>query len=118
MLWAAIRPSDAIDAVVRDYIRPGQQALVGLVGVILPPAAPVAAEMVARSILAQILHERVFQPFIERLEGRAAADRIGLVAEHILRFSLQGMGCDARFVERALTAAARERGAATTTEGR
>jgi AcrR family transcriptional regulator len=91
MLWEAIRPSSALDDVMRDYIRPGHERLVAVVAALLPPGSDLDPRLCARSVLGQILHESVFRTFIERLEQD---DPIGAdaAAAHIIDFSLRAMG--------------------------
>lgn len=104
MLWEAVQPTEAIDSVVRDFITPGHESLLALIRPLLPEGESDAL-LHARSLLAQLLHYRVFRPFIERLPGDADtppaldADRI---ARHITSYSLRAMGHDKNFIDDAL----------------
>ena len=104
MLWEAVQPSEAIDAVVRDYIEPSHAALLALVRALLPADDRDRARLCARSVLGQLLHYRVFGPFIERLDARGddPQQTAGEKAEHVLRFSLRAMGHDDAFIDRVL----------------
>ena len=104
MHWEAVRPSEAIDAVVHDYIKPSHDHLVALVGKLLGEGNEQDARLCARSILAQVLHYKMFGAFIERLEAEdeRAKTTIEQAAEHIVRFSLRAMGLDDAFIDRVL----------------
>ncbi len=114
MLWEAVQPSDAIDAVVTDFIRPGHEALRELIRPLLAADDRPRAGLFARSILGQVLHYGVFRPFIERLresQGDAARDPRAEAEEatgHVARFSLRAMGHDDDFVDRVLAASAED----------
>ena len=103
----ALMPSEAIDAVVKDYIVPNNKLLVDLLRVLKPDADELQIEQFVSSFLGQILHIRIFRPFIERLRGVELAESRSLdrIAHHIAEFSLRGMGFDDAFIAQAFEAA-------------
>ncbi len=111
ILHEAAEPSEAIDSVVRDFIQPHEDRIVAALRVLKPDASRQELSFFAQSILGQILHYRVFRPVLERmaigdLSNRA---RIRSIADHIARFSLAGLGCPPRVIDRALAAANNDR---------
>jgi hypothetical protein len=99
MLREAAEPSEAIDAVVRDFIQPHQRMLMNVLSAAagadnqsLTPAELAAS---ATSVIGQILHYRIFRPFLDRMPQTAAnAHDLDYLARHIARFSLRGIGFD------------------------
>ncbi len=59
--------------------------------------------------MGQILHYRDLKPVLERMAVGDLTDRrkIRSIADHIARFSLQGLGCPPDFVEHAVSGAAK-----------
>jgi hypothetical protein len=108
LLWEAVRPSEAIDAVVHDYVEPAHRALVAVVRRLLPADEADHAPLHARSVLGQILHYRVFRPFIDRLATRPDGGGLDAAeaAAHVTRTALRAMRCSERFIEGALARAA------------
>jgi hypothetical protein len=111
MMWEAIQPSEAIDAVVDSFVRPRQDLLVRLVTHLLPESDKRDAIWCARSILGQILLYHSFRHFIERLPGSDDVKKTGSpdpekAVMHIVRFSLRAMGHDDRDINLALERAA------------
>lgn len=104
MLREAMRPSEAIDAVVSRFTRPHQELVVGVIDVVRPGLEPRSLELAAHSVLAQVLHFMIQRAFLERQSEIRLADPRDLreVADHIARFSLRGLGCADSFVQRAL----------------
>ena len=90
-----IDPSPAFEHVIEGFIRPHLEYLHGLVREILGPEADEQeVRYSARSIVAQCAFYHHARPVIEHLapgEPRDAAAIRGL-AEHITRFSLEGLG--------------------------
>jgi AcrR family transcriptional regulator len=105
MQWEAIYPSEAIDDVVKDFIKPEHDALVNVVACVLecPPDDP-TAHFAARSVLGQVLHYGVFREFIDRLERPRGCVGIDVddAADHVVRFSLRAMGFDDATIDAAL----------------
>lgn len=105
VIQAATEGGDATELVAREFIRPNHERLVSLIGVLSPGADARTRSRCAQSVIAQLVHQRLFRGFIVRLtprqgEGNAALDRI---ADEMTAFSLRGMGC-AELVEGALGA--------------
>ena len=107
ILHEAAEPSEAIDSVVRDFIRPHESMLVETLSVLAPEAQRRTLALHAQSIMGQMLHYRVFRPFMERMAvgdlSRPATVR--RIADHIARVSLRGLGLSEARIERALTEA-------------
>ena len=92
----AAQPSEAVDAVLGNFIRPNQQRLTEVIAILRPGASPEELRLFAESLMGQILHYRMFREFLGRmwkvdLSSEAALAR---VAEHIARFTLAAIGCD------------------------
>lgn len=106
MVREATEPSEAIDAVVRDFIRPHRDMLMQVISVLRPEMSADKLAMSAQSVLAQVLHYRVFRGFVERLDAAAMTDPSYAreKADHIARFSLAALGCDSKLIERAIEA--------------
>jgi len=102
-----VQPSEAIDAVVDQYIRPNQTMLVDLLRNIKPDADDLDLARDAQCILGQIVHYRVFRAIIEKLRGHTLSQpqRLDELAAHLTQFSLRGLGCDDPFINRALAEA-------------
>jgi TetR/AcrR family transcriptional regulator, regulator of cefoperazone and chloramphenicol sensitivity len=108
MLREATEPSEAIDAVVRDFIEPHQRMLMDVIDAAAAPHTLDQRHLAAAatSVLGQILHYRVFRPFLQRLPQCAAhADDIDFLVRHIARFSLRGVGVQEAAIERIISAA-------------
>jgi len=101
MMWEAVRPSEAIDSVVQDYVLPSHEALLGVVGRIVPDSERAGARLHVFSVIGQLLHYFFCRSFIERLEakGRGVPIDADEAARHITMFSLRAMGCDDAFIE-------------------
>lgn len=111
MMWEAVQPSEAIDAVISNFIRPRHDLLVRLVTRLLPPERSGEAIWCARSVLGQILLYHSFRHFVERLPSPADGENPAPVnpeeaGAHIVRFSLRAMGFDESAIDRALQEAA------------
>lgn len=109
ILREAAEPDEAIDSVVRDFIQPHESMLVGVVAVLRPDADRRELSLLAQSILGQMLHYRVFRPFLERMATGGLRDEAAVdgIASHVARFSLRSLGCPARMIERAFQDAGR-----------
>lgn len=107
MIREALQPSEAIDAVVHESIVPNNVKLIGLLAVLCPEASRSELEHLSGCVLGQVLHIRVFRPFVERLRNVDLSEPQGLngIARHIATFSLRGLGRDEMFISNALQAA-------------
>jgi AcrR family transcriptional regulator len=107
ILHEAAEPTEAIDSVVQDFIEPHERKLIGVIRVLVPDAERRALSLFAQSIMGQILHFRVFKPVLERMAvgDLSNPERIQRVADHIARFSLQGLGCPPDVVDQAVETA-------------
>jgi len=98
VMQSAIEPGETTDLVVREFIKPHHDRLCELVGALCPEAGPRERSRYAQSVMALLLHERMFRPFLDRLGGcpgsgdrtEASLDRL---ANELTDFSLCGMGC-------------------------
>jgi len=110
MIREALQPSEAIDAVVRDYMRPGSELLVGVLRALRPELDSSILQLHATSLMGQLIHYKVFRPFIERLRGIELNDRriAAECAEQVALFTLRGLGCDETLVERVMRRAEAE----------
>jgi AcrR family transcriptional regulator len=104
MLREAMRPGEACDLVVRDFVAPHEELVAGVVRVLAPGLSPEQELAHARSVLGQVLHYHVFRPFIERRSPSSVLTRedVGAIADHVARFSLGGLSCSPAFIEKAL----------------
>jgi len=104
LLREALHPSEAIEAVVRDYLQPRTRDLVGLIHVIMPDATPAELRRYSELLFGQLLYYRVFRPFIERLGNLDLSDpdTAGEIGERIAVFTLRGLGFGEEFITRAL----------------
>jgi AcrR family transcriptional regulator len=104
MLREALQPSEAIDAVVRDYLKPRTDDLISVIGAIMPDATGEELSSAAHAVLGQLMHFRIFRAFIERLSGVDFAEEAILraTARSVAVFSLRGLGCDEQMVRSAL----------------
>lgn len=115
MLREASEPSEAIDAIVNSFVMPHQERLIQTLSVLCPDARRETLALAAQSVIGQILHYRVFRPFLERIpdHGRWTPRRAERVAAHIARFSLLGLGCRPEQIRRWLPQPDRRRRPAT-----
>jgi TetR/AcrR family transcriptional regulator, regulator of cefoperazone and chloramphenicol sensitivity len=94
MMREMIQPTAACVEVVREYIRPMADILRGILGELLPKADPVKIYLTGFSIVGQCLFYKQNRPVAQLLVGddefaKLDADRI---AEHIIAFTLSGLG--------------------------
>lgn len=104
MLRESLQPSEAIDAVVRDYLKPRTDDLISVLRVLTPRAGEDELSRDVHLILGQLMHFRIFRPFIERLQRVDLADGTvtETIAQHAAAFSLRGLGCDEKMIAGAL----------------
>jgi AcrR family transcriptional regulator len=103
----ALTPSEAMDTIVDEFLTPNNELIVGALGRLVPDAERSHLEHLAAAVLGQLLHVRIFRPFVERLQGVDLSDAAELdeIAMHIAEFSLRGLGLNDLFIIEALQAA-------------
>ena len=108
-----LHPTEAIDAVVDDYLKPNELGLRRLLAVFLPEADELELGLHAHSLLGQVLHYCIYRPIVERLRGmpvRSAAphhagsppDLLGRITPHVTRVTLRSLGVDDLRIDAAL----------------
>jgi AcrR family transcriptional regulator len=103
MMRELAEPTEACAALVESYIRPSAQLLEEILRDPLnarpgqPPLNHATFYLHGFSVVAQCLFFKVQRPIAELLVGTAnyATYSVDVLAEHITRFSLRGMGLDA-----------------------
>jgi AcrR family transcriptional regulator len=89
------QPSAACTELVRDYIEPKSQILIGILEELLPPRTSRRQRfLTAFSIVGQVLFYSTHKPIITLLVGAEDYPRFDAdtVAEHITRFTLAALG--------------------------
>jgi len=95
MLREMAHPTEACAAVVEDYVRPMADGLRAILADLMGEEFPLEqVNLIGFSIVGQVLFYYVHQPMIRLLIGDAEYDKLNvkMLAEHITRFSLAGMG--------------------------
>lgn len=96
IMQAAMEPGDATDLVVREFIEPHHGRLARLVGVLCPASDEARRGRLAQSVMALLLHQRVFRPFLDRLGQRVGCEGgipLERLADELTSFVLRGLGC-------------------------
>jgi AcrR family transcriptional regulator len=91
MMREMVQPTDACVEVVRDYIRPMADVLVGILNEMLPPHVPHARRyLLGFSIVAQCLFYRTHRPIAALLMGEEEFNRLDLdvLSQHVAAVSL------------------------------
>jgi len=105
MLREAMQPSEALDDVLHHFIEPREKAIENAVRAARPELKPKEARLCARSLMAQILHQHLFRTFFEGLRGRPANTRdVRAITDHVIRFTLRGIGLRESQIDKALGA--------------
>lgn len=105
MLREAMQPSEALDDVLHHFVEPREKALENAIRAARPELKPKEARLCARSLFGQILHQHLFRTFFEGLRGRVANARdVRAITDHVIRFSLRGIGLTDRQIGKALEA--------------
>jgi len=114
ILREAAQPSEAIDSIMENFIRPNEALLVQTLALLAPQSSRSQLSLYAQSVLGQMLHYRTFRPFLERMAigDLSNPQTIAAVAEHITRFSLQALGVTPDIIEQAIAAARADRSVA------
>jgi TetR/AcrR family transcriptional regulator, regulator of cefoperazone and chloramphenicol sensitivity len=86
-----VDPTGALDAIVREDIRPMSEQLMAMMGELLGPGADEGTKrLCANSVVSQAVFYHHCRPVVERIAPELKFDRAGIEAltEHITRFSL------------------------------
>jgi len=104
MVRESLQPSEAIDAVVRDYLKLRTEDLIAVLRVLVPDASDHRLSHLVHLLLGQMMHFRIFRPFIERLNQIDLADETITreIARQVAVFSLRGLECDEMMIKDAL----------------
>ena len=104
MVRESLQPSEAIDAVVRDYLKLRTEDLIAVLRVLVPDASDHRLSYLVHLLLGQMMHFRIFRPFIERLNQIDLADETVTreIARQVAAFSLRGLECDETIIKGAL----------------
>jgi AcrR family transcriptional regulator len=89
------QPSEACMAFVREFAQPHYSTLLMLLAKCLPPRTPARKRnLIALSIVGQILHHRCAKTIITQLVGteESEAYTADLVGEHVADFTLKALG--------------------------
>lgn len=89
-----VDPSELLEDLVADFIRPTAQVLAGIVGDVLGSGAgPKAVTQCMISVIGQCFHYAMARPIVTRLTGMDLTDEATLddLVDHVTRFSLAGM---------------------------
>lgn len=102
VMQSALESGEATDVVVREFVEPHHARLCRFVGQLRPDATRAERSRAAQSVMALLLHQRLFRPFLDRLDrdvrggGQSVppgeAEIVRLAGE-IADFALRGMGC-------------------------
>lgn len=103
VMQSALESGEATDVVVREFVEPHHARLCRFVGQLRPDATRAERSRAAQSVMALLLHQRLFRPFLDRLDrdvrggGQSASPgeaEIVELAGEIADFALRGMGCE------------------------
>lgn len=104
LLQEALHPGGALETVAEGFALPYHNSLVRLMRAVAPRILDEELDLMASSVLGQVLQYIIFRPLFDLKEGidLSQASEVQRVADHIASFSLRGAGCSAAFIERAL----------------
>jgi AcrR family transcriptional regulator len=90
------QPTAACEELVRERIRPEAQVLAGILDELLPGTSEIQRRLTAFSIIGQCVFYRVATPIVKLLVGEEEYRSYDptLLAEHIARLTLAGLGLD------------------------
>ena len=119
MLREAMHPSEALPDLVESFTEPHEDLVARTIAAAAPDFPAENLRLAARSIIGQVFHQHLFRPFFRPVGGSSRAratqpatreplpaDEIERICEHLIRFSLRGLGLAPRAVERAVTESA------------
>lgn len=98
-----------IDSVVSQFSKPTHDALVKVLSVLAPRATPDTLSLVVASIVGQCTFYVTHRPFVEKIRGEdLSADPAFLgICEHLVHFTLSGLGCSESLIAAALSSGAK-----------
>ena len=93
MLREMAQPSIAIDAIVREFIRPRFTALREAVRGLRPSADERSVSLLTMSVVGQVLYHRLAAPIALELLGERAYDAalVDAIVEHVVDFSIRAL---------------------------
>lgn len=68
VMQSALESGEATDVVVREFVEPHHARLCRFVGQLRPDATRAERSRAAQSVMALLLHQRLFRPFLDRLD--------------------------------------------------
>ncbi len=104
MIREALQPSEAIDAVVEDYLKPHYDLLNRVLTILNPQSDEALRSHDVELLLGQLLHYRIFRPFIERLDNADFTNQrfVEDITSRTIQFTLRGLGCEAEIIAQTL----------------
>jgi len=96
------QPSEACLTFVREFVRPHQQTLLMLLGKCLPPRTSARKKnLIALSIVGQVVHHRCARTIITQVVGPEEADSYTaeVVGDHVADFALRALGLETAAVK-------------------
>jgi len=95
-----------IESVVSQFSKPTHDALVGVLSVLAPQHTPNELSLVVASIVGQCTFYVTHRPFVEKIRGEDLSTDPAFVGicEHLVRFTLMGVGCTEQLISTTLTA--------------
>jgi AcrR family transcriptional regulator len=94
LMWREMtRPTIAMDAIVKEFIRPRFAAMCEAVRGLRPAADERTVSLLAMSVVGQILYHRFAAPVALKLLGERAYDAalVDAIVEHVVAFSLRAL---------------------------
>jgi AcrR family transcriptional regulator len=94
MMHELAQPTEALDVVVEQMVRPNSRILCAIVGKILDrPPEDQMTRLSAASVIAQVVHHLHAKPVISKLwpELKTTPESMGKIADHITDFSLAAL---------------------------
>ena len=90
-------PTEVLDAVVENHIRPNMDQISGIVRELVPKATPAAVRRIAASAVGQCVFYHYCRPIFARLhpDWKPTPDEVEAIADHITQFCLAGIRASA-----------------------
>ncbi len=85
-----------VDSVVTNFSRPTHNALVTVLETLSPQLSDSVRSQIVASIVGQCTFYVTHRPFVERIRQEDLSDDLAFnsIAEHVIRFTLQGIRCE------------------------